>query len=295
MNQAAVLSHSGEPEAGGGAWKEVRLVRSAGAELFLRIGAVPGEIAAEVVITHGLGEHSGRYAHVAEVLAQRGLRSWVYDVRGHGRSTGRRGDAVRYEDLLGDLECICGEAHREGRPIFLMGHSMGAQITLNLLLSRQVDCAGAVIASPWLHLAFDPPRWRRWLAYAAAAILPMLRQPTLSLPEHLSRDPTHVAALADPHLTYHLVSARLYLALRKGGLAALEKAADFSTPVLLLHGGADAVTCFAATRQFFERAGSVDKQFLLYPEAVHETLNDLGREVVLQDVADWLGKRAGQS
>src|SRR3954451_6416028 len=80
-------------------------------------------IRAEVVVTHGLGEHSGRYAHVAAALARRGLRMWGYDVRGHGRSDGRRGDARRYEGLLEDLGLVFTEAAREGRAIFLMGHS----------------------------------------------------------------------------------------------------------------------------------------------------------------------------
>src|SRR4051812_29822385 len=147
-------------------------LRGGEGRLFLRVARVAGPIRAEVVVTHGLGEHSGRYAHVATALAGRGLRMWGYDVRGHGRSDGRRGDARRYEGLLEDLGLVFTEAARHGRPIFLMGHSMGAQISLNFLLSRPVECRGAVIASPWLRLAFTPPFWRRALAGAAARIFP---------------------------------------------------------------------------------------------------------------------------
>src|SRR4051812_21275077 len=141
------------------------------ARLFVRTAQLDTPPRAEVLLTHGLGEHSGRYTHVAAALARRGLRMCAYDLRGHGRSDGPRGDA-RYEDLLDDLAQLHAQVAESGRPVFLMGHSMGAQISLSFLLSGPVECRGAVIAAPWLRLAFEPPRWRTALACAAARIFP---------------------------------------------------------------------------------------------------------------------------
>ena len=266
-------------------------LQSEGARLFVRVARLPEPIRAEVVVTHGLGEHSGRYAHVAEALSRHGFRMWGYDLRGHGRSDGPRGDARRYALLLEDLDLVRAQAARSGRPLFLLGHSMGAQITLNYLLSRTIDCRGAVIASPWLRLAFKPPIWRRVLARVAAHLLPGHTQGTDSIAVHLSRDAAHLSSMADPQLTHHRVSARLFVALQRGGRNALAHAAEFTRPVLLLHGGDDVVTSFAATREFYERAGSADKQFVLYPDAVHETHNDLGREKMLADCTQWIEVR----
>src|SRR4051812_45667979 len=129
------------------------------ARLFVRTAQLQTPVRAEVLLTHGLGEHSARYTHVAAALAERGLRMWAYDLRGHGHSSGPRGDA-RYEDLLDDLAQVHAEVAQSGRPVFFMGHSMGAQISLSFLWRRPVESRGAIIASPWLRLAFEPPRWR---------------------------------------------------------------------------------------------------------------------------------------
>ncbi len=272
---------------------ENEMLEAEGARLFLRVAKLAGPIKAEVVVTHGLGEHSGRYTHVAAALAQAGLRMWGYDTRGHGRSTGPRGDVRRYGLLLDDLSLVCRRVRREGRGIFLLGHSMGGQVTLNFLIERPTETEGAVVAAPWLRLAFDPPLWRRLLARLARGILPRLAQGTATAAEQLSRDAEHVAQLADPHLTHHQLSARLFFALQRGGRTALERAGECTRPILLLHGGADRVTSAETTRLFFERAGSADKRFELYPEAVHETHNDLGRERMLRDVVAWISARAG--
>lgn len=258
--------------------------------LFLRVARLAVPVRAEVLLTHGLGEHSGRYLHVAAALAERGLRLWSYDLRGHGRSGGPRGDA-RYGDLLEDLAQVHSEVAQTGQPVFFMGHSMGGQIALSFLLERTVECRGAVIASPWLRLAFVPPRWRTALAAIAALILPRWTQTTSSIATHLSRDLAHLATLPGPELVHHRVSARLFLALQREGERLLDRAGDFKLPLLLIHGSRDAVTSCTATQEFYERAASADKRFTLYPDFLHETHNDLGRERVLQDAASWIEAR----
>lgn len=261
--------------------------------LFVRVREAAEPTRAEVVLTHGLGEHSGRYRHVAEVLAAKGVRVWCYDLRGHGRSEGRRGDAADYGLLLDDLARVHALAQREagGRPVFLLGHSLGGQITLNYLLRRGGECRGVVACAPWLRLAFAPARWRVSLAAVAARCWPRWTQQTPISWERLSRDVEHLASLPDPDLVHHRISARLFFAIEQAGAAALADAAGLRAPVLLLHGGADSVTSMEATREFHERAGAADKTFALYPDARHETHNDLCRDQVLRDVATWIEAR----
>src|SRR5678810_955655 len=76
-----------------------------GTRLFVRVAPVAGKEKAHIVLTHGRGEHSGRYLHVAAAFAARGLKLFSYDLRGHGRSGGKRGDAPGYNALLDDLHC----------------------------------------------------------------------------------------------------------------------------------------------------------------------------------------------
>ena len=264
-------------------------------QLFMRVAQVPGPVRAEVVLTHGLGEHSARYGHVARALGESGFRLWAYDMRAHGRSPGRRGDVPDYDLFLSDLECAIQQVPATDAPIFLMGHSMGAQITLNYLLRRNGRIQGAVIASPWLRLAFRPARWRLALARLALFIWPGFRQPTPKDWTRLSRDIDHLAALPGLELMHHLLSARLYFALTQAGESAIAEAPRLRTPVFLLHGGEDLVTSMEATREFFERAGAADKAFKVYPEARHETHNDLCRDQVLRDIVGWLEARVDGS
>ncbi len=262
-----------------------------GERLFARCAKVREAVRAEVLLTHGLGEHSGRYRHVAEVFAARGL--CAYDLRGHGRSGGRRGDAARYEMLLDDLGFAAARVAHEERPVFLLGHSLGGQIALNYLLRTGAVCRGAVIASPWLRLAFAPARWRVALGRAALRIWPGWRQGTDVSWSRLSRDAEHRAALPEPELLNHTISARFYFAIERAATAAMSGAPQLRTPLLLLHGGDDPVTSMAATQEFHARAGSADKTILIYPDARHETHNDLCRDQVIDDIARWIEARAG--
>jgi alpha-beta hydrolase superfamily lysophospholipase len=126
----------------------------------------------------------------------------------------------------------------------------------------------------------------------AARICPWFTQTTSSIADSLSRDFAHVATLPNPELVHHRVSARLFLAVQREGRRVLERAGEFNYPVLLVHGSGDEVTSCAATQDFYERAGSTDKRFVLYPDVMHETHNDLGRERVLEEAACWIAARA---
>lgn len=273
-------------------WGEDACVLSGeGVTLALRSARMAGAVRADVVLVHGLGEHSGRYGHVAAVLAERGLRLCAWDLRGHGRSGGARGDALHYGALVADLERVVAHFVTPGRPWFLLAHSFGGQVTLRYLEERQPACAGAVIAAPWLRLAFDPPWWKLALAWAALRVWPGFVQQTGNRWDRLSRDLEHLASLPDLDLVHHRLSARLYFAMREMGEAVLADAERLRVPLLLLHGEEDPITCHRATRELCGLAGSADKTLRLYPGVRHEIHNDFGREAVLIEVADWLVAR----
>ncbi len=266
---------------------------SRAAEIFTRAARISQPVRAEVVLTHGLGEHSARYTHVAEALAEHGFRVWTYDLHAHGRSPGRRGDAPDYEVFLEDLACVIAQVPKDGAPLFLIGHSFGGQVTLNYLLRREVTCRGAVIASPWLRLAFRPAAWRLVLARLAMKVWPGFRQSTPHDWSRLSRDFEHLSGLPGSELMHHQLSARLFFTMVKEGAAALEGASRLQVPLLLIHGGEDSVTSAAATKEFYRKAGVVDKTFSVYPDARHETLNDLCRDQVIYEIVQWMEKRLG--
>ena len=268
-----------------------------GTGLFVRRW-VPGDGAARggVVITHGMGEHAGRYDHVARRLAAAGLRVHVWELRGHGRSGGARGDARDYETLLDDLAAVweVARADAAGGPVFLYGHSMGGQIALNFAVRDAPDAAGLAITSPWLRLAFEPPRWKRALAGVAARVWPALAQDTDVGPEVLSRDLAFLQGMPDGRLVHQRMSARMYAGVTEGAVRGGGVGGGLEYPILLIHGTADGVTSAGATEEFFNALRSGDKRLMLVRGGLHETHNDLCREEVMEGVLGWVGERVGR-
>ena len=273
------------------AFEEHFLKTGDGTRLFLRIARTFSAPRGVVVITHGLGEHSGRYAHVAAALLEKGLTVVGWDLRGHGRSSGPRGDIAEYGVLLADLALVCAHYRMTGRPLFLYAHSMGAQVALRFLEEAHPNCAGAVIASPWLRLAFDPPWWKLALAWIALRVRPGFIQQTGTRLERLSRDLRHLESLPGLELVHHNISARMYFAVRAAGEQALQEAGKLRVPLLLLHGDDDPITSHHATRELFDRAGVADKTLQILPQSRHETHNDLDRDLVIRAIGDWIAAR----
>jgi alpha-beta hydrolase superfamily lysophospholipase len=261
-----------------------------GGRLFTRLAKPAGAERALVVLVHGFSEHSGRYGHVAESLVARNFAVVGWDLRGHGRSSGARGDVADSQSLTEDLAAVCAHFRQPNVPLFVFGHSLGGQIALSLLEKNPDVCRGAVIGSPWLRLAFDPPLWKLALAWVTMRLCPGFSQRTTVRRDRLSRDMDHLSSFPDMNLVHHRMTARLYFAARAAG----ERALAGADQLLLLHGDDDPVTSHHATCEFFERVGSTDKTLRIYPANRHETHNDLDREAVLREVGDWMEARAGE-
>lgn len=189
-------------------------------------------------LVHGLGEHSGRYAHVAAALNAAGYVLFGFDLRGHGKSDGPRGDTPSYDTLLDDIGRLLDEAAARypGLPRFLYGQSLGGNLVLNYALRRKPAIAGVVAASPWLRLSSAPPAARMTLGRVMNRLLPAFVQSSRLDPTGLSRDPEVVRAYKVDPLVHDRLSARLGLAAIEAGEWALAHAAEFPLPLLLTHG-----------------------------------------------------------
>ena len=244
-----------------------------------------------VALIHGLGEHSGRYAHVAQRLNQAGFAVLAPDLPGHGRSGGRRGHFPSYERVLDVLGRALAEARQRsgGVPGFLYGHSLGGNLVINFALRRpdHEGLRGVIASGPWLRLAIQPPGWRIALARTVGRLLPGLTQPNGLDPRALSHDPAVVKAYIDDPLVHDRISAGLFLSAYEAGLWALEQAPMLRVPLLLMHGTADQLTDSQASAEFARRAG--DRCTLrLWEGLYHELHNEPQKEQVLAEVIAWL-------
>ncbi|NLE46203.1 MAG: alpha/beta hydrolase [Chloroflexi bacterium] len=244
-------------------------------------------VRAVVVLVHGLGEHTGRYAHVAATLCDAGYVLLGADIRGHGRSAGERGHSPTYDDLLDDLGLLLEQAGARfpGLPRFLYGHSLGGGIVLNYALDRSVDLAGVIATAPLLAIAYEPPRLKLVGGRVLRRVAPRFSMGSEIDPKALSRDPNLV--YRDDPLVHDRLSAALGIDMLENGLRALERASDFSLPLLLMHGGADTITSVQATCRFAELAGDVCSLQIL-DGLLHEVHNEPEKDEVLALMVAWL-------
>ena len=245
------------------------------------------------LVVHGLGEHSGRYHHVAEALNRHRWNVWALDYRGHGRSEGRRGHCGSLHELLDDVGTVIThlKAQPAATPLVLLGHSLGGLIVLTYALECPNDLHAVVASSPALDLATPPPWLKRWVAEVLGPRWPTLAVHNGVHPAWLSHDPASVAAYRRDPLIHDRVTLGGYLAVREAMRWALTHAGQMRAPCLILQAGDDRIVSAAASRRFAEAVGSPGSQYREYPGWFHELFNEVGREDAVGDLTHWLAAR----
>lgn len=206
-------------------------------------------------MVHGMGEHSGRYQNLRKAFIDQGALCFGFDLRGHGKSSGKRGHAKSLEQLCSDIQALF-EAKRKdfgGIPILGFGHSLGGQLILHWQLSHGFELKAMMLSAPYLALAFEPPAWKVALGKWAAKIWPSFSQITGLEKAALCRDPKVVEAYKNDPLVHDKISASMFLSIHLGGSSLIEKASSLHVPLLLGHGTADRITSEAASRDFANR------------------------------------------
>lgn len=240
-----------------------------------------------VVILHGLGEHSGRYRHLAGFFNQCGLSVRCYDHRGHGRSQGRRGDVIYGDPMLQDAEIIIDDfSSRFAEPPFLFGHSMGGLFATRLALDRMSPLRGLILSSPALALRLSPLQYR--MLKVMSALAPSLGVPNGVAPSLLSHDPKVVAAYKNDPLVHHRISARLLRSMLSSIDYCHMHADALATPTLMLVSGDDRVIDVEGSRRFFLRVPPGMAVMREYSSLYHEIFNESDAQQVFDDVQQWL-------
>lgn len=258
---------------------------------FARCWRPDGEVAGAVGIVHGLGEHSGRYAHVARTFASANYMVIAYDQQGHGQSSGQKGHVRSYSDLLHDVgELVDSLAERAPNvPRFLLGQSLGGNLVLNFALRHTPSIDGIIALSPLLLPTRRPPTWKLTVGHTLNVVWPTFAFAIGIDPTHLSRDPTAIACVSQDPMIQDRVSARLAVQMFAAGRWALARASTLRTRTLLMHGTADPVTSCEASGEFAKRAGQYCT-FREWPELLHELHWEREREEVLAAILGWTGE-----
>jgi alpha-beta hydrolase superfamily lysophospholipase len=266
-----------------------------GTTLFYR-QFIPEEERFRVVVSHGLGEHSGRYANLVDTLCPMGASLWAHDHRGHGRSQGKRGHVNDFNDYVRDLNQLIAMARAtqpEGRPLILIGHSMGGLVALSFVRQYPRIVDGLIVSSPLLGLPKPPPR-----ALGAVVRSLSIVWPTLSLnnkldPARISHDPAVVSAYTRDERVHSRISARWFVRCMSEIEATVGSPGAIADPILMQIAGDDHLVSAPAALAYFDALTVGDKTLCHYETLYHEIYNETGpeREKVLEDLQQWVASR----
>lgn len=241
---------------------------------------------AVISLIHGYSEHGGRYADMGEALNNAGIALITIDLRGHGRSGGKRGVIKAFPDFYGDVDALLSEARRRfpDIPHILMGHSMGGGVLFNYVMSRDLpQVMGYIATAPLLRLAKPAPEILRPLMVTLRKIMPNFTLSQKVNGKDISTLPKEAKAYETDPLVHGKLSPALALDMIDYGEIALDKAGDWTRPLLLMHGEADAVTDCNASIAFSAKAGAA-VTLRSFEGAFHEIHNDICRDQVYNEI-----------
>lgn len=258
-------------------------------KLYYQCWRPEGGLKAVLAITHGHGEHSGRYGNVVNWFVPRGYAVYAFDLRGHGCSAGPRGHIERWDEFREELSAFLAfvREREPGQALFLVGHSMGGLIALEYALHDPQGLAGVIASGPLLSQPGIAP-FLIMLSKVLSTLVPRLALKTGLDATALSRDPAVVEAYINDPLVHSFGTARLGAELARAIEWTQAHAADLALPCLIVHGSDDRICPPEGSRVFFENIAFADKERQVYEGYYHEVFNDVGKEQVLAAVEAWV-------
>lgn len=247
-----------------------------------------------LVITHGISEHSECYAKTAERLTQFGWSVCVWDLRGHGRSEGKRGYVRDFDDFARDLDTLLkylNENKRFDGPFALIGHSLGGLITLRHVLtadSYSPKPFAIALSSPALGVALQVPVVKDLGARLLNRVLPSLTLYNEIRYEDLTRDPEHLKTYQTDALRHDKISPALYLGMLDTMAFVKAQGPRLKLPILIQAAGQERIVSLDAIKEFYSTIETENKKLIVYEESYHEIFNDLDREKVFEDLNSFL-------
>jgi acylglycerol lipase len=268
-----------------------RVEGATGLQIFFRSWRPDGKARGAVVIVPGFNAHSGYYEWVADRFVADGLAVYAVDLRGRGNSDGERFYVETFEDYVRDLEAVTAivKSREPGLPIFMLGHSAGGVVACLYTLDHQAELAGLICES-FAH-ELPAPDFALAVFKGLSHIAPHAH--VLHLPnERFSRDPEAVEAMNnDPLIAHETQPTQTMAAMVRADERLKKEFPQITLPVLILHGTLDKNTKPSGSQHFYDMAGSTDKTLKLYDGGVHDLLNDVDKNLVIEDIKCWINAR----
>ena len=264
-------------------------------ELFYQSWTAP-HARATLVLTHGIAEHSEAYHEAALDLVPKGWDIYAFDLRGHGRSEGRRGYIDDFHRYSRDLDKFVrylrtGSLKESKIPLVMFGHSMGGLITLCYLVDKgdSVPAIACVLSSPALGISMPISPVKEMAASFLMKFLPKVTLPNAIPYDKLTHVEERWRKYPGDVLRHDKISPAMYFGMLEAFAKVVEGAPKIKLPTLVVASGDDRIVDRASTEAFFPKLGSAKKKLIIYEKSYHEILNDVERVKVIDDIDAFLG------
>lgn len=267
---------------------EGRMKTGDGLELLVQSWKPKGETKGTLILVHGLKDYADRYLELALAAARKGYSVHALDLRGHGDSQGDRVWVERFDQYLADLGQFVTrvQAEEPGKPLFLLGHSMGGAIVTLYTLTEKPKLAGLITSAGALET--DAPGGLVGVVNFFSTVAPRLAVFELD-DTKFSRDTKVVESMKVDPLIYDAKGPARTASELLGAIARIHAQANtLSVPLLTLHGSDDQVTPPGGSKWLVEVAASQDKTNKVFPGLVHDLLHEPEREQVIAEILRWL-------
>ncbi len=246
-----------------------------------------------VIITHGIGEHSECYGELAQDFVQHGWQVFAWDLRGHGRSSGKRGYLKSFRDYTDDLGLFIEHllhSQKLTSSFAVLGHSMGGLITLKYALDRGTEllARAVVLSSPLLGIAVPVPTVKELASKFLLRVAPGLTLFNEINYEQLTHDTEILKNYARDSLRHEKICSALYDGMLSTIANVSARGSEMKKPLLVQAAGHDMIVSLSQTEKFYETVASLQKKMIVYKEDFHEIYNELNRKLVYSDLQAFL-------
>lgn len=245
---------------------------------------------ARVLLVHGIGEHSGRHINTIQFLTANGIEVVRFDLRGSGKSGGKRQHVDRFEEYVEDTGAVVNWIHLHcySLPLFLLGHSLGGAIAIYYASSLGATLAGLILSAPAYLPGNVVSPIKVSVGRALVNLTPHVRISRLADHAALSRDQEVVKAYSDDPLCNHFSTLRQGNEILRSLPRIPQKCARIRLPVLIVHGSADRAIRLEGSYEILRSLQSSNKTLTILPGGYHEPHNDLGKEEYFALLSRWI-------
>ena len=257
--------------------------------IFLRSWPSNNDPTYNIIIIHGLGEHSGRYKKFANFFMKKNIGVFSFDLIGHGKSDGLKGHISNIKDFTDSIEDVLIEVRRRyiNTPIILFGHSLGGCLALNYLIERKSkEISLAIISSAWIETKIQIPKYLLIIQRVMHTLFPKVRLSNRLDTKDLSKDIKIVDKYKNDPLVHDRISLNLLSEINKTIKKIKNKDYNIEIPVLIIHGKKDKIISYKGSELIHKKIKN--SKLKLYDNVYHEPHNDNERKEILEYYYDFI-------